>query len=221
VIDTIGHAFMPSDAMPPRQSELVQLRERTVAIEGSIASLDKEFATLGGAFHRGDQAEVKKATAIQQRINELRCEKALALAAQKKIIQQQQHEQAEAEQAARRERTVEAARHADAIAALNVRIDEALHSLADLLAQRSNALQALASTGVVDPAFINRLQSNESIAAAACHVNLHKFIALETVVPQSDQPLAGTNSVLLGIGKNADRSGAPVTTAPSDWASSD
>jgi hypothetical protein len=79
----------------------------------------------------------------------LRCEKALALAAQKRIIQQQQYEQAEAEQAAKRERTVEAARHADAIAALNVSID-ALLSLADLFAQRSNALQALASTGVVE-----------------------------------------------------------------------
>jgi hypothetical protein len=38
----------------------------------------------------------------------------------------------------------------------------------------SNALQALASTGVVDPAFINRLQGNE-FAAAACQVNLHKL----------------------------------------------
>jgi hypothetical protein len=155
-------AFMRSDAMTPRETELAELRQRIVAIEASIASLDEEFATLGGAFHRGDQAAIKKATAIQQRISELRCEKALALAAQKKIVQQQQQEQVEAEQAARRERTVEPARHADAVAALNVRIDEALHSLADLFAQHSNALQALACTGVVDPAFINRLQSNES-----------------------------------------------------------
>jgi hypothetical protein len=156
----------------------------------------------------------------QQRIDELRCEKALALAAQKKIIQQQQQEQAEAEQAARRERTFEAARHADAIAALNVRIDEALHSLADLFAQRSNALEALASTGVVDPAFINRVQSKESVTAAACHVNLHKFIPLETVAQQSHRPLAGANSVLLGIGKEVDNSDAPVTATPSDRASS-
>jgi hypothetical protein len=63
-------------------------------------ALDKEFATLGGAFHRGDQAAIKKATAIQHRINELRCEKASALAAQKRTIQQQLHEQAEAEHAA-------------------------------------------------------------------------------------------------------------------------
>jgi DNA repair exonuclease SbcCD ATPase subunit len=190
--------------MTPRETELAELRQRIVAIEAAIASLDKEFATLGGAFHRGDQAAIKKATAIQQRINELRCDKALALSAQKKTIQQQRHEQAEAEQAARRERTVEAARHADAIAALEVRIDEALRSLAGLFAERSNALQALASTGVIDPAFINRLQSNESVTAAACHVNLHKFIALETVAPQSHQPLAGANSGPLGIGKDAD-----------------
>jgi hypothetical protein len=94
------------------------------------------------------------------------------------------------------ERTLEAARHAEATAVLNVRIDEALHSLTDLFAQRSKALQSLASTGVVDPAFMNRLQSTESVTAAACRVNLHKFMALETVAPQSQQPLAGADSVL-------------------------
>jgi hypothetical protein len=69
VIDTtVGDAFMPSDAMTPWEIELAELRERIVGIEGAIASLDKEFATLG-ASHRGDQAAVKMATAIQQRTN--------------------------------------------------------------------------------------------------------------------------------------------------------
>jgi hypothetical protein len=190
--------------MTSRETDLAELRQRIVTIEASIASLDKDFAALGGA--RGDQAAMKKSATIQERINELRCEKALALAAQKKVIQQQQQEQAEAEQAAKRERAAEAACHAHALAAINVRIDQLLESLADLFAQRSNALHLFASTAVADPAFINRLQSKESLAAAACYVNLHQFIALETVASQSHEPLAHANPLLFKVCEDADDS---------------
>jgi hypothetical protein len=192
------------------EARLSGLRDRVMALDASLAKLTDDLAEVANGFDPGNEPALQKAAAIEQLISKLKAEKALTLAAFGRLEERRREEQAEAEQQAKRGQQVEAKRLADQVAALNVRIDQALHGLVDLFAQRAFALQAMGRTGVVDFAFCNRLQTKGPITAAACAVGLHKFVDIVTVAPGSHRSLASINAVLAGIGKQADPDPAPA-----------
>jgi len=188
-------------SMHLHENKLTELQQRIVAIDASIAKLDGDFAELAYAFDVGDQAALKKASAIELQVDQLRRERALVTAKQKHIAEQQQDEQAAAEQQVEQQKQVEAKQHAGAIAALNSDLDRLLTELRDQFERRHALLTQLGRTGVVDFNLVNRLTGKQNGTRAACHAGLAKFLALEVPAPGSFIPLAGANQILLGVGK--------------------
>jgi hypothetical protein len=180
----------------PHESRLAELAQRVVTIDSEIASLDSQYAELAARFDTGSTETLRRAEQIEVKTTGLRRERALVNAACARIEELQKTELIAAEEQAKRQRLAEARKHADAAMALNVRCDEAMRALADLFAQRSNALHALASSGAVSSVTINKLTNKSAATRAACAARLHQFIALETCAPGSMQPLASSNTVL-------------------------
>src|SRR5262249_36187292 len=116
------------------------LRSRTAEIDVAIANLDREFATLAHAFDVGDQAALRKASAIEQQIAQLRREKLIIAGREQRIAQEQQDQAAQAEQEQRNEQLVQAKQLADAITALHVDLDRLMNTLREKLTQRASAL---------------------------------------------------------------------------------
>jgi hypothetical protein len=188
--------------MTPHEAKLTELTHRCAAIDAEVAALDDAYASVAGQFETGNAAALKQAEQIEHKVSALKREKALAQAAQARIEQSQKQELIEAEQEANRQRLVEARKHADSAMILNTRCDEAMRALAELLAQRANALHALASTSAVSSMVINKLLAKAGPTRAACAARLHAFISLETCAPGSMQPLSSANTVLT-IGREA------------------
>jgi hypothetical protein len=183
--------------MTPHEAKLTELTHRIAAIDAEVLALDDTYASVAGQFETGNNAHaLKQAEQIEHKVSALKRERLLAQAAQARIEQSQKQELIEAEQEANRQRLVEARKHADAASTLNVRCDEAMRALADLFAQRANALHALANTGAVNSTTITKLLGKSAPTRAACAARLHAFIALETCAPGSMQPLSSSNAVL-------------------------
>jgi hypothetical protein len=184
-------------------AKLTELAGRVQQIDAEVAALDTQYAELAGQFDAANnRAALQRAEQIEVKTSGLRRERALVNAACARIEELQKTELIEAEQEANRQRLAEARKHADAAMALAVRIDEAMRGLADLVAQRANALRALGSTGVIDAALINKLQSKGVIARAAAAAGLHRVLPLETPAPGSFTLLSASNTVL-AIGRAA------------------
>jgi hypothetical protein len=181
-------------------STIEQLQARVTEIDASIAALDSEFSDLAGAFDTGNERALQKAEAIEQRINSLRREKAVCLAAAGQVEKRRLQEQSEAQQAEKRKLQIQAKQHADACASLNVEVDRKFVELATLLTQRHDVLRALCNTGIVPDALIGRMQSKGSITAAACAAALHRHIDIHAVANASVRPLADGNRILLNVG---------------------
>jgi hypothetical protein len=195
------------------EGKLTELRERVAVIDEDIARLDNEFAKLAGGFDVGDQSSLKAAAIIEQRISRLRSEKALSLAAQGRIAEQQQQEQLQAELDEKRRLLLQAKQHADLAVQANVEIDRALVNLRELFARRAVALHALASSGVVEATIINKLMTKPCATRAACFARLQTIISIESTAPTSFAPLSSSNPLLLGIGASL---AAPPNSVPTD-----
>ena len=184
------------------ENRLSELIARVTAIDESIRQADEEYTTLAASFDTGDRASLKKAAQIEDVVTSLRRERALAVAAQAKVAEQHHAEQYEAEQEQRRVALAEAKKHADEIMALHSEIDAAFLTLTSLLTRRHALLQQLASTNVVDRGLVMKLSNKSGPTTAACHAGLGKYLDLNAPAPGSLRPLASSNALFQGIGKD-------------------
>ncbi len=184
------------------EAKLAELSARVTAIDAEVASLDSKYADLASSFESANSRDaLKQASGIELKVTELRREKMLALAAQKKVTEQAKEAEAEAEQAAKQAQRVAAKGFADQICALHGEIDGELVRLRELFERRRECLRQLAETGVIDWATCTKLGSKGQHAAAACYAQLHKFIPLEIVAPGSFRTLTSANPLLQGMGR--------------------
>jgi hypothetical protein len=179
------------------QTKLHELQSRIVDIDAQVASLDNDYADIAADFP--NNGALKRAAAIESRVTTLRREKALALAAQSRIKQQQQDEAAQAAQAVERERASKAREIATAIMALHSEIDLAVKQLCEQCARRVSLLAQLAQTELVDSAMLMRLSGRAPLTRAACYHGLHRFLELQVVSPQGMIALSDSNSLLAGV----------------------
>jgi hypothetical protein len=197
-------------SLEDRQAEL---QSRIASIDADIAALDAQFLALAAEFNSADgNASLRSAEQIEQKLMQLRREKAISIAAQAHVTREQLAER-EAQAAQDRRATLATAKqHADAVCILNAEIDTHLTQLRQLFERRFGLLSQLAATGVVDQQFIVKLQSRAGPTRAMCACGLHRFVSLERVATQSWLALSSVNSMLLNIGKEA---GPSSSSAPS------
>jgi hypothetical protein len=198
----------------PSESKLTELRSRAAEIDVEVANLDREFANLAGAFDVGDKSALKRADSIEQQTNALRRERAILIARQHNLHVQRQAEAKAAEQEERRKQEIAAKQIADALAALHVDLDRALVGLREQLERRASLLGQLSNSGAANTTLLPKLLGKASVTRAACAAGLHRHIGIETVAPQSFQPLASINQVLLGIAPHHEPDPAEATTTP-------
>jgi hypothetical protein len=189
---TTAQAADPTD-------KLHELQERVIEIDKIIKNLDTDYADLAADFP--NNGALKRAAAIEQRVTDLRREKALAIAATARIEQEQKAKIAEAEQAAKREHASKARAIAEQIMRLHEAIDQQLQTLAAQCAERVGLLAALGRTDLVDPQLIMKLAGRGPVTRAFCAANLHVHVELQAVSPQGRLPLSSCNSLLAGIGR--------------------
>jgi hypothetical protein len=185
------------------ESRLSELQQRVAAIDAEVALLDDRYSSVANDFESGNQQALKRAEQIEEKITALRREKALALAAQVRIAEQQKQEQAAVEQRERQQREAEAGKLANAICSLHNDIDRALAHVRELFEQRHSLLHQLGNTGVVDAGVINRLATKSGPTRAFCAAQLHRFAEMQTPATNSMLPLGSANSILNGIGRAA------------------
>jgi hypothetical protein len=182
-------------------AKLHELQARVADIDVMIRNLDDDYADAAASFpHNG---ALRKAAAIESRVTSLRREKALAIAAQARIEQEQKAAIAEAEQAAKREQASAAREIAVSIMELHVEIDQALKQLCEQCARRVSLLAQLAATELVDATMLMRLSAKPPLTRACCAAGLHRFVDVQTCAPQAMLPLSDCNSLLAGIGAPA------------------
>jgi hypothetical protein len=187
-------------SLEDKQAALV---ERLRLIDEEMSRADNEFLTLAAEFNSQDgTASLKAAEQVEQRLSTLRREKALTIASQAHVTKQQLDEKAQQAEADRRALLATAKQHADAVITLNSEIDEHLTKLRQLFERRFALLSQLGATGVVEQAFITKLQSRAGPTRAMCASGLAKFVSLEKVATQSWLGLSSVNPILLGIGKD-------------------
>jgi hypothetical protein len=179
-----------------------QLQQRVEALDSEIAALNEAYATVAAGFDatNNTDASIREADRIEARIAACQKQKALAIAAGAILLKQQQAEAEAAANEVKKQKQVEARKHADAAAVFNQRIDEALRSLADLIAQRNNSLKALIATGECNVEWVNKLLTRAPITRACCHFGLGRSIDLVSVAATSQAPLSSANAVLASIG---------------------
>jgi hypothetical protein len=200
----------------PHENKLSELRSRAAEIDVEVANLDAEFTRLASAYDVGDAASLKRANSIEEKATALRREKAILIARQHNLAIQRQAEAKAAEEQERNQRLVQAKQVADAVAEANVEADRAFVALREHLERRATALRALANTGMVDSAFVNKLAGKPSVTRACCFHQLHRHVAMENVAPQSHLPLTSINPVLLNIGRTPKPDPAPAEPEPAE-----
>jgi hypothetical protein len=181
------------------EAKLSQLQQRVGEIDAAIAALDSQYLELAGRFDSHDKHLLQQAEQIEEKGAKLRRERAVCLAAAGQVEQQRQREQVEQEQQARRKLQIEARQHADAVCVINTRIDEALQALADLIAQRSNAVRALIDTGEGNGDWLRKQLGKPVLTRAMCNFGLHRTIDIVGVAATSHAPLSSANRVLGSI----------------------
>jgi hypothetical protein len=196
-------------SLEQRQTEL---QSRLSQIDSEISKLDEDFTQLAATWSGTDgAASMKAAESIEQRLIQLRREKALTIAAQGHVTREQMTERDKEAEEARKALLAKAKEIASAVIVLNDEIDSSLIQLRQLFERRFALLSELASTGVVDQAFVVKLQSRSGPTRACCWAGLAKFVSLEKVATQSWLALASVNPVLLTVG-GKDAGGAPHQT---------
>jgi hypothetical protein len=184
-----------------RQAEL---QSRLSQIDSEISALDDQFTQLAASWSGSDgQASMKAAEQIEQRLNQLRREKALTIAAQGHVTREQMTERDKEAEQARKAQMAKAKEISGGVITLNEEIDTALVQLRGMFERRFALLSQLNATGVVDQQFVVKLQGKSGPTRACCAAGLHKFVSIEKVATQSFVPLASCNVILLGVGKAA------------------
>jgi hypothetical protein len=188
-------------SLEDRQAEL---QSRLSQIDSEISKLDEDFTQLAASWSGTDgAASMKAAEQIEQRLNQLRREKALTIAAQGHVTREQMTERDKEAEQARQALQAEAKKISSGVITLNDEIDQALVQLRGLFERRFALLSQLASTGVVDLAFIVKLQGKSGPTRALCAAGLAKYVSVEKVATKSFVSLASVNPILLGIGRDA------------------
>jgi hypothetical protein len=187
-------------SLEQRQSEL---QSRLSQIDSEISKLDEDFTQLAASWSGSDgAASMKAAEQIEQRLNQLRREKALTIAAQGHVTREQLTERDKEAEQARKALMAKSREISAGVITLNEEIDQALVQLRGMFERRFALLSELASTGVVDQAFVVKLQGKSGPTRAMCAAGLAKFVSVEKVATQSFVPLASVNPILIGIGKD-------------------
>jgi hypothetical protein len=185
-------------SLEDRQNEL---QNRISQIDAAISALDAEFLNLAAEFHSEDGvASLKQAEQIEQRLTQLRREKAVVIAAQGHTTREQLREKEARAEADRRARQDECRQHAEAAAALSVECDEFLQKCRELLERRASHLHALGCLGA-NPAILAKL-GKSALTRAACFHGLSKYIDINRCAPSSLCTLASTNVLVLGLGRD-------------------
>jgi hypothetical protein len=193
------------------QSKQDELQSRLARIDAEITKLDESFIALAAEFNGTDgQASLKEAESIEQRLIQLRREKALTLASQSHVVKQMMDEKEARAEADRKALQATAKGHATAIIALNSEVDIALVQLRQLFERRASLLHQLSATGVANPITINKLEGKAGPTRACCAAGLHRFISLEKVSTQAFIALASCNVVLMGIGRDQHDDQSPI-----------
>jgi hypothetical protein len=182
-------------------AKLNELQSRIADIDTMIRNLDDDYAQAAASFP-GNGA-LRKAAAIEQRVTDLRREKALALAATVRIEQEQKAAAAAAEQAVKAQRASKARDIAVSIMQLHGEIDQQLKALCEQCARRVSLLAQLAQTELVDAGLVMRLSARAPVTRAACYHGLDRWLELQAVSPQGRIALQDSNSLLSGIGAPA------------------
>ena len=191
-----------------------ELQSRISQIDSDIAALDARFLQLAAEFNSADgNASLRSAEQIEQRLMQLRREKALSIASQAHIVKQIMDERQTQAEAERRATLADARKLADAICTLNAELDTHLTQLREMFERRFALLSQLAATGIVDSGFITKLQGKSGATRAFCCSGLHRFVAVEKVGQTSFVPLASVNPILLGIGAERRPSISSTTAA--------
>jgi hypothetical protein len=199
-----------------RQAEL---QSRISKIDADIAALDAQFLALAAEFNSADgTASLKSAEQIEQRLMQLRREKAICIASQSHVTREQLREKEQQAEADRRAVQATAKEISSGVITLNDEIDTALIALRQLFERRFALLSQLAATGIVAQEFVVKLQSRAGPTRACCWAGLAKFVSLERVATQSWLALTSANPVLLGIGKEAGPSSSSMPSAGMDVA---
>jgi hypothetical protein len=199
-------------SLETRQAEL---QSRLSQIDSEIAKLDADFTQLAASWSGSDgAASMKAAEQIEQRLNQLRREKALTIAAQGHVTREQMTERDKEAEQARKALLAKAREIASGVITLNEEIDTALVQLRGMFERRFALLSELNATGVVDQQFVVKLQGKSGATRACCAAGLHRFISIEKVATQSFVPLTSCNVILLGVGKAAGASPPELVDPP-------
>jgi hypothetical protein len=199
-------------------STLHELHRRSAEIDTAIADLDQQFAQLAGAFDLGDKHALQQADGIEQRIGQLRREKAIIAGREQRLNQDQLDQAAQAEQAEHNRQLQQAREIADALCASHVDLDRLMNTLREQFERRASLLGQLQRSDVVDSALVNRLSTRAVATRALCAAGLAKHFDVQTCAPGSMVPLTRANAILLGIGRPAAAATATNGNANDDQA---
>jgi hypothetical protein len=195
--------------MSSHELRLAALNERIAAIDEEVAACDSAFTELAAAFSTIDGTDaLKRASQLEIKLDELRRERSLVVAAGKAILEHAKNEQVQREQEERRAVLDKARKISDGIVTLNSELDTALVALRELFERRADLFHQLGGTGLVDSVTINRLSGKGPTTRAACAANLHRYLDLTRVAQGSFVSLSSTNVVLMGVGRDV----APAST---------
>jgi hypothetical protein len=189
-----------SNSLETKQADL---QARLDSIEHELVEIDSAMTELASEFTGVNGRDLMKQVAqLDARLSELQREKSVALNAVAIVNKQILDEKEQQAQADRRALQATAREHANAIVTLNNEIDTELVRLKEMFERRFSLLGHLASTGVVDQAFVVKLQGKSGPTRAMCAAGLAKYVSVEKVATQSFVPLASVNPILLNIGKD-------------------
>jgi hypothetical protein len=182
--------------------------DKVATFNQRIADIASELATLIAkrrgyalAASEGDECAKKAITDTDFATDALRKEEqTLHCAVETAQALERQHE-LEAKAKLHHERQVEAHQCAQAIAALNIEVDQMLRQVRECLERRAIILRSLGNTSVVDPNLLMRLSNKSGPTSAAHHAGLGRHLNLDMVPNVSQLPLASSNELLLKIGE--------------------
>jgi hypothetical protein len=193
------------------EARLAELNKRISEIDSAISQLDDEYAGVAAAFNTADKETLRQAEQIEQKVAWLRRERALAVAAGNRVVADAKTEATQREHEARHALLGEAKQISNAICTLNSELDEHLVKLRQLFERRAALFHELGSTGLLDSAAVNKLSGRAAATRAFCATGLHAYVSVEKVAQGSFVPLASTNAILLGIGRDRPDGSADLT----------
>jgi hypothetical protein len=177
-----------------------ELRKRVSDIASQLTSLTDKRKSYSLAATEGDERAKKAIADCDFQTDSLHREEQTVNSAIETATALHKQQEVDTERKERHQKEVDARLAAQAIAALNLEIDEALVHLKEIFDRRASLLTELADTQVVDPGLIMRLNHRSGPTASAQLAGLNRFLALEMTPAASVRPLATANEILVRIG---------------------